>query len=75
MNPFIKKWAEQAINNQIPQYSVNKKRTPPAKLEINENAEYDLVYILKPSEKNIDLRYSLRSVARFCNYRQIWFVG
>ena len=75
MNPFIKKWAEQATNNQIPQYSVNKKRTPPVKPEINENTEYDLVYILKPSEKNIDLRYSLRSVERFCNYRQIWFVG
>ena len=39
------------------------------------NAKYDLVYILKPNEKNWDLRYSLRSVEKFCNYRHIWFVG
>ena len=40
-----------------------------------ENEQYDLVYILKPSEKNWDLRYSLRSVEKFCKYRNIWFVG
>lgn len=37
--------------------------------------EYDLVYILKPSENNPDLRYSLRSVAKFCNFRRVWVIG
>ena len=35
----------------------------------------DLVYILKASESNPDIRISLRSVAKFCNFRRIWIVG
>lgn len=35
----------------------------------------DLVYILKPQEVNSDLKYSLRSVAKFCTFRNIWLVG
>ncbi len=41
---------------------------------MNDN-DYDLVYILKADEKNTDLKYSLRSVSRFCRFRNIWFVG
>lgn len=37
--------------------------------------KYDLVYILKQSDINPDLKFSLRSVERFCNYRKIWIVG
>lgn len=37
--------------------------------------KYTLVYILKQSDVNPDLRYSLRSVEKFCNYKDIWVVG
>lgn len=40
-----------------------------------ENSEYDLVYILKRGDYNPDLRYSLRSVAKYCTFRNIWLVG
>ena len=36
---------------------------------------YDLVYILKPSHTNPDLRYSLRSVEKFCTFNKVWFIG
>lgn len=36
---------------------------------------YDLVYILKPSENNLDLKMSLRSICKFCNFRKVWLVG
>lgn len=35
----------------------------------------DLVYIIKAEEKNEDLRYSLRSVAKFVPHDKIWIVG
>lgn len=35
----------------------------------------DLVYIVKNSEVNEDLRYSLRSVAKFVPHDKIWIVG
>ena len=35
----------------------------------------DLVYIVKESEENNDLRYSLRSVAKFVKFDKIWIVG
>lgn len=35
----------------------------------------DLVYIVKNSEVNEDLRYSLRSVAKFVPHNKIWIVG
>jgi len=35
----------------------------------------DLVYIVKKSEKNEDLRYSLRSVAKNVSFNNIWIVG
>ncbi len=37
--------------------------------------DYDLVYILKPSDRNPELRWSLRSVERFCKFRKVWMVG
>lgn len=39
------------------------------------SCDMDLVYIVKPGEINLDLRYSLRSVAKFCPYRKVWIVG
>lgn len=45
------------------------------KNEFLEDKEYDLVYILKESEHNPDLIYSLRSIEKFCTYRKIWIVG
>lgn len=36
---------------------------------------YDLVYILKESDSNPDLIMSLRSIERFCTYRNIWIIG
>jgi hypothetical protein len=38
-------------------------------------SDIDLVYIVRRGQMNIDLRYSLRSVTKFCNYRNIWIVG
>ena len=35
----------------------------------------DLVYIVKESDKNEDLRYSLRSVAKFLPNNKVWIVG
>lgn len=35
----------------------------------------DLVYIVKKSEVNEDLRYSLRSVAKFVPHDNVWIVG
>ena len=40
-----------------------------------EKSDIDLVYIVRPGQLNIDLRYSLRSVSKFCKYRYIWIVG
>ena len=35
----------------------------------------DLVYIVKESERNEDLRYSLRSIAKFLPDHKVWIVG
>jgi len=35
----------------------------------------DLVYIVKPGDKNEDLKYSLRSVEKFVPHNNIWIVG
>lgn len=35
----------------------------------------DLVYIVKEDDHNDDLRYSLRSVAKYVKYDKIWIVG
>lgn len=39
------------------------------------DCNYDLVYILKQSDVNPDLKFSLRSVEKFCTFRNIWVVG
>ncbi len=39
------------------------------------DANLDLVYILKPTDNNLELRYSLRSIEKFCTFRRVWFVG
>lgn len=36
---------------------------------------YDLVYILKQSDFNPDLKFSLRSIEKFCSFRNVWIVG
>lgn len=41
----------------------------------NKTSDIDLVYIVKCSDINDDLKYSLRSVYKFCNYRKIWIIG
>lgn len=43
--------------------------------ELDCDKQYDLVYILKPSEFNLDLRASLRSIERFCTFRKVWIIG
>lgn len=40
-----------------------------------DNSSYDLVYILKASDHNPDLKYSLRSIEKYCTFRKIWMVG
>lgn len=37
--------------------------------------KYDIVYFLKQSPKNEELRYSLRSVEKNWQYRSVWFYG
>lgn len=39
------------------------------------NKEYDLVYIVKEGNGNTDLKYSLRSICKFCEFRKVWIVG
>ena len=39
------------------------------------DSDYDLVYILRRGDYNPDLQYSLRSVAKFCKFRNIWLAG
>lgn len=39
------------------------------------NKKYDLVYIVKEGNSNNDLKYSLRSVCKFCDFRKIWIIG
>jgi len=41
----------------------------------NNAGKYDVVYFLKPSPINEELRYSLRSVEKNWQYRKIWFYG
>lgn len=43
--------------------------------QFDDDLNYDLVYILKASECNPDLQMSLRSIAKFCNFRNVWLVG
>jgi len=35
----------------------------------------DFVYIIKPGEKGIDLRYSLRSIAKYYPNNKVWIIG
>ena len=35
----------------------------------------DFVYIVKEDEKNEDLKYSLRSIAKFYPENKVWIVG
>lgn len=44
------------------------------KLE-KKDSSIDLVYIVKHSDRNDDLKYSLRSIEKFCNYRKVWIIG
>ncbi len=37
--------------------------------------DIDLVYILKPTDVNPELKWSLRSIERFCTFRKVWAVG
>jgi len=39
------------------------------------NGKYDIVYFLKQSPKNEELRYSLRSVEANWQYNSVWFYG
>lgn len=39
------------------------------------NGKYDIVYFLKNSPKNEELRYSLRSVEQNWQYKSVWFYG
>lgn len=39
------------------------------------NNAYDLVYVVREGEHNPDLLYSLRSVSKYCNFRNIWIAG
>ena len=45
------------------------------KQSLESDALYDLVYILKESEDNPDLVMSLRSIEKFCTYRNVWIIG
>lgn len=37
--------------------------------------DMDFVYIIKPNEKGTDLRYSLRSIAKYYPNNKVWIVG
>lgn len=39
------------------------------------NKDYDLVYIVKEGDNNVDLKYSLRSICKFCTFRNVWIIG
>lgn len=60
----------------LPRLAINFLNTKEKPKEVYEpDLEYDLVYILKQSDINPDLKFSLRSVEKFCNYRKLWIVG
>ena len=78
MADFMSFLTNKSITNHIENEVIfTDKRVPPQDEDpiTIKDSSYDLVYILKPSEINNDLKYSLRSVEKFCNYRHIWFVG
>lgn len=79
MHDFMTFLTDKAISQiqQKQEVIFTEKRIPPQKEDPidTKDSSYDLVYILKASENNCDLRYSLRSVEKFCKYRNIWFVG
>lgn len=50
------------LNNKI-EYMLSRRNAP------------DLVYIVKPGDTNEDLKYSLRSIAKFVPHNKIWIVG
>lgn len=39
------------------------------------DSKYDVVYIVKNGDDNVDLKYSLRSLDKFCNFKNVWIVG
>lgn len=41
----------------------------------NELGRYDVVYFLKDTKENEELRYSLRSIEENWQYRRVWFCG
>lgn len=43
--------------------------------KLESDKKFDLVYILKESETNRDLIMSLRSIEKFCTYRDVWIIG
>ena len=43
--------------------------------KLDSDKKYDLVYILKESDNNPDLIMSLRSIEKFCTYRNVWIIG
>lgn len=71
--PGIRRLNVNAHSWTTPKIPLNK-AIDPSKV-LSEDKQYDLVYILKRSERNQDLKFSLRSVAKFCSFRNIWLVG
>lgn len=74
-----KQWAEQQKIN-YPNNILSEKARSFFKQSTIQNCykpdlDLDLVYILKQAEINPDIRVSLRSIAKFCNFRRIWIVG
>lgn len=68
----MKRYNQIALPRLAVTYLNNKKVT---KETYEPDCKYDLVYIVKQSDLNPDLKFSLRSVEKFCNYRNIWMVG
>ena len=68
----MEKISNRDINEVIEELIKSSKKLP---TQNPEKSDIDLVYIVRPGERNIDLRYSLRSVSKFCKYRNIWIVG
>lgn len=76
-----RQWADkQRADNIYPSNILSEKArsffTNPVEKEIYApDLDIDLVYILKASENNPDIRISLRSIEKFCTFRNVWIVG
>lgn len=69
-DPTKRRWVEKAIEEHR-----NSKLFKKYGFEEERSGKYDIVYFVKDSPVNEELRYSLRSVEQNWSYKNVWFCG